>query len=96
MKIHPVFHVDHLRHYQPSPPELGPRTPAKPAPITIEDEEEYFVEGIADHRTNKRKIEYLVQWEGYLRDDWTWEPEERLAHCKAILNHYNRNQGLKT
>lgn len=47
MKISPVFHVDRFRQYQPSPQELGPRTPAKQAPVTIEDEEEYVVEGIA-------------------------------------------------
>ena len=96
MNIHPVFHVDRFRLYHPSPPAFGPRTPARPAPEIIEDEEEYEVEGIAEHRTSNKRREYLVQWQGFPREDWTWEPEDNLAHCKTILNKYKRDHGLRT
>jgi hypothetical protein len=96
MKIHPVFHVDRFRHYHPSPEALGPRTPARPPPVIVEDEEEYEVEAIADHRRINNKMEYLLQWQGYPREDWTWEPESELAHCKDILNKYKRDHGLRT
>jgi len=56
MKIHPVFHVDRFRHYHPSPLELGPWTPAKPALVTVDDYDEHIVEGIAD-----------TFWHGYPR-----------------------------
>jgi hypothetical protein len=96
MNIHPVFHVDRFRQYHPSPPAFGPRTPARPAPEIVEDEEEYEVEGIAEHRTNNKRREYLVQWQGFPREDWTWEPEDNLAHCKTILNKYKRDHGFRT
>jgi hypothetical protein len=96
MKIHPVFHVDRFRLYHPSPNDLGPRTPAKPAPVTIKEVEEYTVEKIADHRIRRKKTEYLVQWEGYPREDWTWEPENNLGHCKKALAKYKRSHGLQT
>jgi len=96
MNIHPVFHVDRFRHYHPSPVALGPRTPARPAPEIIDDEEEYVVEGIAEHRISNNRREYLVQWQGFPREDWTWEPEDNLAHCKKILNKYKRNHNLRT
>jgi hypothetical protein len=95
MNIHPVFHVDRFRHYHPSPPALGPRTPARPAPEIVEDHEEYVVEGIAEHRTSNNHREYLVQWQGFPREDWTWEPEDNLAHCKKILNKYKRKHNLR-
>jgi transposase InsO family protein len=96
MNIHPVFHVDRFRHYHPSPAVLGPRTPARPAPEIVDDEEEYVVEGIAEHRISNNRREYLVQWEGFPREDWTWEPEDNLAHSKKILNKYKRNHNLRT
>jgi len=96
MKIHPVFHVDRFRRYQPSPASLGERTPARPPPIIVEDEEEYEVEAIADHRKSNNTIEYLIQWQGFPREDWTWEPESGLAHCRKILNKYKRDHGLRT
>jgi transposase InsO family protein len=96
MKIHPVFHVDRFRHYHPSPAELGPRTPARPPPVIIEDEEEYEVEAIADHRKVNNKMEFLLQWQGYSREDWTWEPESELAHCKELLDKYKRDHNLRT
>jgi len=96
MKIHPVFHVDRFRRYHPSPGELGPRTPAKPAPVIIEEEEEYVVEAIMEHRKHNNRMEYLLQWQGYPREDWTWEPESNLAHCKEILKKYKRDHGLRT
>ncbi|KAF9082464.1 hypothetical protein BGX29_003871, partial [Mortierella sp. GBA35] len=54
---------------------LGPRTPAGAPPVIVEDEEEYEVEAIADHRKINNKMEYFLHWQGYPCEDWTWEPE---------------------
>ena len=51
LKIHPVFHVSILRPYR-HPDTIEHRTPhiPPPDPITIDDNTEYEVEQILDHR----------------------------------------------
>lgn len=96
MKIHDVFHVDRFRHYHPSPESLGKRTPARPDPDIIDDEEEYEVEEVMEHKRRNKRVEYLVKWQGFPREDWTWEPESNLTHCKDILDRYKRDHGIRT
>jgi hypothetical protein len=63
--IHPVFHIDLLTPYK----EMimhGPNF-TRPAPELIDGEEEYSVEKILDsrHFGRRRRLQYLVKWEGY-------------------------------
>jgi hypothetical protein len=95
-KIHPVFHVDRLQPHHSSPASFGQRTPAKPPPVLIDGEEQYVVEAIVEHRRHNNRREYLLQWEGWPREDWTWAPESELSHCKEILTKYKRDHGLRT
>ena len=53
-------------------------------------EDLYEVERILDKRkSNKGKMEYLVQWKGYGREDATWEPEQHLVNCEECIHDFN-------
>lgn len=76
-KMHNVFHVSKLEPYRSS--KRFPQQPP-PEPETDDGELAYFVRQIVKVRWNKRKraLEYLVDWEGYGKEDATWEPLENL------------------
>ena len=53
-------------------------------------EDLYEVERILDKRkSNKGKMEYLVQWKGYGREDDTWGPEQHLVNCEECMHDFN-------
>ncbi|HYG84358.1 MAG TPA: chromo domain-containing protein, partial [Verrucomicrobiae bacterium] len=76
-KCHNVFHVSKLEPYRQSE-----RFPAEQPPEPEDDSGEpaYFVRKIIQCRWNKRRkaLEYLVDWEGYEKDQATWEPLDNL------------------
>lgn len=49
--------------------------------------ENYEVEDIVDHKTEKGKNVYLVKWKGWSKANNTWEPEASLS-CPSILKKY--------
>jgi len=58
-----------------------------------EGEEEYTVEKILDRRLGKKKrVEYLLKWEGYESDDNTWEPEEHLTNCVKLIALFEKTR----
>ena len=76
---HPDFHVSVLEPYRQSTIEGRHQTP--PPPVEIAGETNYVVESIGKSRENKRRkrVEYLVFWEGYPPEEATWEPGESLV-----------------
>jgi hypothetical protein len=70
--IHPVFHIDLLTPYKETIMH-GPNF-TQPAPELIDGEEEYSVEKILDSRWfgRRRRLQYLVKWEGYPDADNMW------------------------
>ncbi|KAI9651698.1 MAG: hypothetical protein M1831_000513 [Alyxoria varia] len=60
-----------------------------------EDEEEYVVEKLLDHKFKGKKgiVEYLIKWEGW--EETTWEPEENLEGCDDKMNEYFESIGGK-
>jgi len=84
-KIHPVFHVSLLRpaviNEQLHPDVIDDNL--RPPPDIIDDEEEYEVETVLDHKGGKRKNrrQYLVKWKGY--PDTTWESRSNLMRHAA-------------
>jgi hypothetical protein len=70
--IHPVFHINLLTPYKETIMH-GPNF-TRPAPELIDGEEEYSVEKILDSRQfgRRRRLQYLVKWEGYLDTDNMW------------------------
>jgi hypothetical protein len=70
--IHPIFHIDLLTPYQETIMH-GPNF-TRPAPELIDGEEEYSIEKILDSRrfSRRRRLQYLVKWEGYPDSDNMW------------------------
>jgi hypothetical protein len=70
--IHPVFHIDLLTPYRETIMH-GPNF-TRPTPELIDGEEEYTVEKILDsqHFGRRRRLQYLVKWEGYPDSDNMW------------------------
>jgi hypothetical protein len=89
LKIHPVFHVSILRPYT-DPDSITHRSPSSPppAPISIQDHDEFEVERILDHRKQHNHQEYLVKWVGYPDHDASWEPAAHLVHAQECLDLY--------
>jgi hypothetical protein len=70
--IHPVFHIDLLTPYKETIMH-GPNF-TRPTPELIDGEEEYSVEKILDsrHFGRRRRLQYLVKWEGYPDTENMW------------------------
>ena len=80
-RLHPVFNVVKLSP-APDDPIVGRRWNPPPLPELIDGAEEYIVEEILNIRMFRRKLQYLVKWEGYGIEGNTWEYSENLAHAQ--------------
>jgi hypothetical protein len=67
-----MFHIDLLTPYKETIMH-GPNF-TRPAPELIDGEEEYSIEKILDSRrfSRRRRLQYLVKWEGYPDADNMW------------------------
>ena len=85
--MHPVFNIDHLKKYNPSPNEFGERTELPPT-RDLKASKEYEVEAILGHRlTGKKKANrrmYLIRWKGYGPADDSWVSEYDLRNSARI------------
>lgn len=59
-------------------------------PATENDDEEYEVESILDHKTTKGVRQYLIRWKGFDSAEDSWEKEYNL-NCPQLLRSYNRS-----
>jgi len=93
--IHDVFHTSLLLPYQETATH-GPNFTRLP-PDLIEDEEEYEVEAILNHRHHgrRRQLQYLIRWKGYPSSDNTWEAAEGV-HVDDLIKAYHRRHPLET
>jgi hypothetical protein len=87
LKIHDVFHVDHLSPYKGN--NVNGLLPPPPDPITVDGEEEYEVDHIRDSKVFGQTLKYLVRWKGYGEGEDTWEPAKNLANAKAKVDEFH-------
>ena len=88
-QIHPKIHTRRLKQAHDNDPVLfSGRVPPEPLSIDTEDSQ-YIVEAILDHRTVRRKREFLVHWEGYadVEDSWVKEADIDPKIVKAYLEN---------
>jgi hypothetical protein len=90
-RLHPVFNVVKLTP-APNDPIPGRRTAPPPPPELIDGEEEYVVEEILDSRMFRRRLQYLVKWEGYGVEGNTWEYSEHVNNApEKVAEFHGRN-----
>jgi len=85
--IHNVFNEDLLtRCVEPKFQEQH-KEPAPP-PVIINEEEEYEVEEVQKHRTQRQEMQYLVHWKGYGDEHDQWIVESGLPHARQAIEDY--------
>jgi hypothetical protein len=95
--VYPVFNVELVRPVatDPFPSQLVDDT--QPPPIEIDNEVEYEVEEILNHKERRigrgKRTEVLVKWTGYA--ETTWEPADEMKNCIA-MDTYERQFGRIT
>ena len=89
--IHDVFHSLLLTPYKETP-EHGAQFQCPP-PELIDNEEEYKVEDIINHRHHGKRcqLQYLIHWRGYSAADDTWEPADQV-HADNLVKRYHVKQ----
>ncbi|MBW0511690.1 hypothetical protein O181_051405 [Austropuccinia psidii MF-1] len=86
--IHPVFHIPLLEPVKTS--KIPNQHQQPPPPITIE-EEELEVSQVLDSKLKRRKLWYLVEWNGFSQDPErsTCEPAENLNNCPDLVKDFH-------
>jgi hypothetical protein len=94
--IHPVFHIDLLTPYKETTMH-GPNF-TRPTPELIDGEEEYSVEKILDsqHFGRRRRLQYLVKWEGYPDADNMWVDKDDVFVDDKVREFKNSNPDAAT
>jgi hypothetical protein len=86
--LHPTFNEYLLTPYkEPEFPTQQKESP--PPPDIIDQVPEYEVEEVIDSRKRRGKLEYLVHWKGYPREERTWEPAANLANAEAARKEFH-------
>jgi len=94
-KIHDTFHASLLSPYHETT-AYGPNF-SRPPPDLINDEEQYEVEQIHNHRYfgRNRTLQYLIHWKGYPDSDDTWEPATD-THTPNLVRAYHKGTLLES
>lgn len=90
--MHPVFNIQHLKKYYPSPESLGERVKLPQTRPHFDEEPEYEVEAILGHRltskaTGKRR-EYYIRWKGYGPESDEWISEDAIRNSPDLKREY--------
>lgn len=66
----------------------------EPEADLIEGFEEFEVETILDYKKVRDEVLFLVKWKGYADLHNSWEPENNLTNCDAILLEFKKSRKL--
>ena len=85
----PSFHVSSLKGYRDIDPDrFKYRRMDKPAPMLIDNAEQWEAEQILDYRRQNNRHEFLVYWKLYERAADSSEPIENLDHSLELIEDY--------
>uniref|UniRef100_A0A0W0GER4 Putative reverse transcriptase-rnase h-integrase n=1 Tax=Moniliophthora roreri TaxID=221103 RepID=A0A0W0GER4_MONRR len=88
MKVHNVFHINRLSPWKGN--KVNGQQAPPPEAVEVEGKEEHLVEEILDSRVYRKKLQYLVRWEGYSEEEDSWEPAENMEHAKAKVKSFHK------
>ena len=81
-----MFHCSVVKPFHPNDDGKFPgRAHTNPAPILINEQPEWQVEAILDHRIRFGKAQFLVKWAVYPSFENSWEPVEGLEHAEEMV-----------
>ena len=81
----PVFHTSEVQPFQENNDDLFPECALKPpTPVTIDGQQEFFIEKIVDERRRHNKTQYKVRWQGEGPEGDIWLPASELEDCEAL------------
>jgi len=86
-RLHPVFHIVKLRLAPPDPIIGRPSNPP-PEPVVVNGDSEYEVEKILDSRIYYQKLQFLVAWKDYGREENSWVKVEDVHALDLIKEFY--------
>ena len=91
-RLHPVFNVVKLT---PAPPDPIPNRRAKPPPdpVIVGEEEHWEVEEILNSRIHRRRLQYLIKWQGFGTEHNSWEPADDVQADELITDFYRTHPG---
>ena len=85
------INVQYLRKYRRYPEVEEQRAICPPPPaITVDEETEWEVERIEEHRGVGQRREFRVKWKGYPKTTWT--KESNLTNYDKVLEEYWQRQ----
>ena len=87
VRIYSVVNVSRIRRYVG---QVEGQKKEQPAPVIIEEEEEWEVERILNKRWVRGKNKYLVCWKGFMVESDTWEGRENLENAKEAVEEFKR------
>ena len=83
LHVHSAFHVSLLKPVSTS----GLCPPAKP-PRLIDDHPAYTVRRLLDVQRRGRRYQYLVDWEGYGLEEWSWISHSLILDPDLLVDFY--------
>ncbi|KAJ9528487.1 hypothetical protein QJQ45_020535 [Haematococcus lacustris] len=98
-RLHNVFHVSLVKPYRTDASGAVPGLAGPPPVQWLDGEPQYTVEKVVGHRLEpskgkrkgkckKRRLEFLVKWQGHGDEHNTWELSTQLVGCQELLARY--------
>ena len=89
-RVHPVFNIVKL-----SPAPVDPIKGCHLCPPLlleiIDGEEEWVVEEVLDSKMMNQKLCYLVKWEGFGMEHYSWEPWDNIHALELVTDFHRRH-----
>ena len=90
-RLHPVFHVSLLEPYVAN--TFSGRVVPPPLSVLVDGFEEFHIHAVLDSRFRRRKLWYLVEWEGYSAEHNTWVPVRNVHAEEAVAAYHFKYPG---